>query len=368
MNSVPRYAKQPVSGRLEYEPGGVALSDRLHFELQVSLGDMPLEDALRIPVPTRFSKLTVGDLLNEIFSDDYAKQNEIQASLDVRANPDLPEIYTNLSYIFDQWRRCDCTLRFFINNGPEVELFQTVSSHLSKHRPADRYDDLLPVLDLVIEQKYEVLKRFVEGGGDKYDLLKWLRSSALLYFMDKHGYSLYAEPSDETDRRLLAVADDLAFKKLIAASEESGKYEITGEGRNYLGRTIAETESYIDQFDVFDDVFYDFDACVIEFGTSQGDDLRVQVIESEGLDPIRTVFLLRLYDGTLDTYLDSWPVMILTEEFFDEILRPVLDHPTIDEDVLGWIIEGGYAYNEEQAESSKEMRLKQGALKRIKAD
>jgi hypothetical protein len=33
--------------------------------------------------------------------------------------------------------------------------------------------------------------------------------------------------------------------------------------------------------------------------------LRVQIFIAEGLDPVRTVFLLRLYDGTLDEFAST---------------------------------------------------------------
>ena len=112
----------------------------------------------------------------------------------------------------------------------------------------------------------------------------------------------------------------------------------------------------------------DADARNIEFGAGQGDDMRVEVYESEGLDPVRVVFLLRLYDSTLDRFVESWPEEIHAEGFFNEVLRPVLDHQRVDEDLLGLIIEAGYAHNEELAEEARERAFQREALRRIRSE
>ncbi|MCH7744874.1 MAG: hypothetical protein IIC84_02240, partial [Chloroflexi bacterium] len=242
------------------------------------------------------------------------------------------------------------------------------ASHLSVGRSGDGQVVGLPALDLVIEHTYEVLARFVELEGDKDDLLQWLRSSVLLYFMDKHQFSLPLEPTDELDCQLLPIAEELVSTNLIVVSMEAGKYEITEQGRRHLGQMIDETESQIDHFDVFKDVLYDYEAQTIDFGTGLGQDLRVQVYEAEGLDAIRAVFLLRLYDGAVDDYSGRWRDEIHNEVFFDNILRPVLDHQRADEDLIGWIIESGFAHNEEQAEQARERESRQDTINRMRSE
>ena len=368
MEKSPKYRKSLDGTILDYMPSDASLSTDSPFELQLSLGDMDLQDAFRIELPPRYSKLTVGSLLNEVFPEDEANRQAMLESLDTRENPDLPDMYGELMDIFDQWRRMDCSLRFFANNGPEVELFHLVTEHISVRRSEGGQFVGLPALDLVMEHTYEVLARFVEWGGDKADLLLWLQTSVLLYFMDKHQFNLPLEPANELDRQLLPIAEELVSMKLIAFSAETGEYEITEQGRQHLGQMIDETESQIDHFDMFKDVLYDYDAQTIEFGTGQGQDLRVQVYETEGLDAIKAVFLLRLYDGTIDEYLGCWRDRIHNEEFFDDILRPVLDHQRADEDLIGWVIESGFAHNEEQAEQASERESRQDAIRRMRSE
>ena len=350
---------------------GVDLPAGGPFDLRVSLGDMDLEESFWISLPPRLdlpAHLTIDGLLDEVFSDDEVKRAELAAALDVRANPDLPDMYDALLIVFDQWRRGDCTLRFFANHGPEVELSDLLSNHIGLRRSPDPIVEARPLLDLVIEQRFDVLDRLADGGVDADELVRWLQGLTLLYFIDKHGYRLDVDAPDEVDRRLLPVAGELAGKGLIAAGDEAGIYAVTREGRRFLGQVIEETEAYIGQYDVFGDVSYDIEAGTAEFGTGRGDDLRVQVYESEGIDPARAVFLLRLCDSTLDAYADSWRERIHSREFYDEVLLPVLDHGRVDDELVGWIIESGYALNEERSEAADRRIARQNIRRRIRPE
>ncbi|MCH7652280.1 MAG: hypothetical protein IIB14_01260 [Chloroflexi bacterium] len=343
-------------------------SDDAPFELRVSLRDTDLFDSFVVTLHPRFARRTLGDLIKTVFPEDGAASQEINEGMDVRANPDLPEIYLSLSEIFDTWRRGDCALHFFANGGPEIQLSESVRSRMDVRNSAEGTPPGSPILDLVVEQTFDVLAKFEEWGGDKSVLLQWLQGYTLLYFMDKHGFQLPADPQDEAARRVLTVALGLQARGLLSSSEQTGRFEIAEEGRQDLGEMIAETESYIDQFDVFKDVAYDLDAEMVEFGRGHGADYRVQVYDAEGLDVVRTVFLLRLYDGTLDEHSESWLEDIHSADFFNEVLRPVLDRDWVDEEILDWIIESGFAHNEEQAEASRERESQQAIIRRIKSE
>ena len=344
---------------------GVDLPAGVPFGLQVSLGDMDLENSFWVSLPHRLTNLTVDRLLEEVFSDDEEMGAELAAALDVRANPDLPDMYDALQSVFDQWRRGDCSLWFYANHGPEIALSDPVSNHIGLRRSSDPSVDGRLLLDLVIEQSYDVLDHLADRDAETEDLVPWLKGLTLLYFMDKHGFRLGPDTSDEVDQSLLPIAGELAEQDLVSAADEAGTFAITIEGRRFLGQIIEETESYIDQYDVFSDVSYDMEAGSVEFGTGRGDDLRVQVYESEGIDPVRAVFLLCLYDSTLDTYVDSWRERIHSNEFYDEVLRPVLDHGRVVDELVDWIIESGYAMNEERSEAADRRMASQEVRRRI---
>ena len=339
------------------------------FELRVTLGDMGLEDAFRLRLPPAMSRLTVGGLLDEVFSEEDAAQLRFLSALDIQANPDLPAMYEELLDIFAQWRRDDCTLRFFARHGPQVRLADRVEDHVN-FRPSQSGEHAVdPTLDLAIEQTHDVLGRLADWGGGNGALMRWLQQRTFLYFMDKHRFRLSVDPSDKLSRGLLPIANELASRGLIAGSEESGVYEPTDEGGELIQRMVVEAESYIDRFDLFSDsdTLLEPDE-EVEFGTGIGEDLRVQVYGSEGVDPVRAVFLLLLYDSTLDAYGKTWQEAIHKEEFFNELLRAVLDHARVDDELIGLVIESGYAHSEELSEAEEERAFEQDVSRRVRSE
>ena len=337
------------------------------FELRVTLGDMGLEDAFRLRLPTAMSRLTVGGLLDEVFSEEDAAQLRFLSDLDTQSNPDLPAMYEELLDIFAQWRRDDCILRFFARHETQVALADRVEDHLN-HGPSQREEHPVDhTLDLVIEQTHDVLGRFADWGGGKGALMRWLQQRTFLYFMDKHRFRLAVDPGDNVGRGLLPIANELASRGLIAGSEESGVYEPTDGGEELIQRMVVEAESYIDRFDLFSDTLLEPDE-EVEFGTGIGEDLRVQVYGSEGVDPVRAVFLLLLYDSTLDAYSETWQEAVHKEEFFNELLRPVLDHARVDDELIGLVIESGYAHSEELSEAAEEHAFEQDVSRRVRSE
>ena len=336
------------------------------FELHITLGEMDMPDAFRILLPQRMSQLTARDLLDEVFSEDENAQTEFLSTLDVSTNPDLPEMYEELLDILDEWRRGDCTLEIFAVDGPELRPGDPVAEHICFRRTGDETAVGDPALHLVFHQTYDVLGRFAHWGGGEGELLKWLQHNTLLYFMDRHQFRLQVAPLDEPDLGLVPIAEELASRDLVAASEGSGVYEFTDEGTSLIEQMIGEAESYIDRFNLFSDVLVDLDSEEIEFGTGHGDDLRAQVYDSEGVDPVRAVFLLRLYDSTLDAYLETWREEVHRDEFFNEVLRPVLDSARVEDDLVEHVIESGYAHIEEVEEEAAERAFEEDARRRIR--
>ncbi len=326
--------------------------------LRVSLGEMELRDAFHVTLRADFARLTVDELLDRVFGEDGDARQHILDLLDVSANPDLPDMHRELVKIVRLWWDGRCELGIYANNGPRVEPGDAAGEHVG------RSADGAAVLDLVLEQTFEPLAWFARQGGDADDLLGWMQGGVLLYFMDKHGFELSAETECEPDRRLLPVAEGLRERGLVAVPEEGGAFAIAGEGRTYLGELIAETEDYIDRYEVFASVRVDEEAEVVEFGARGGLDLRAQVYEDEGLDPLRVVFLLRLYDGTLDESLASWREEIHEADFYDRLLRPALDRDEVEWAVLDWVIDAGFAQVEEAAEDERERLAARDALRR----
>ena len=225
-------------------------------------------------------------------------------------------------------------------------------------------------MHLRINRTYSTLDYAVQQGfwDSKPELIEWLQSHTLLYFMDKHQFSLESAPDVAAEEALMSAADFLRGSILILASQEALTFTISAEGRRTIGRLLAETESYIDLYDHFKDTVFGEGAETVEFDTGQGADLRVPVFIAEGLDPIRTVFLLRMYDGTLDAFASTWQESINDESFFDSILEPVVNRQGVDETLIDQIIGAGYVYLEERHQAARESAEREEIIHRVQAD
>ena len=367
---LPKYQKDLADFSIEYNPAKAYYIKHRPFILQVSLGEMNLEDAFWVELEPGYLSMQTSEFLELVFSSERRQQAKVRALLDVKENPDLPDMYTELLEIFAEWRSGKGTLQFFANQGPEIKLTDRLDDRLSLIQSPEYRIDETPLLDLVIDQKLDVLDYLANAGyfEDKQAMMDFVQANMLMYFLDKHEYKLPVDPIAETDQNLLPIAKKLESVKLIAPSDLTGTFAITDEGRQAIGSTIAETESYIDRYDVFKDVFYDQDSGALEFDTGRGQDLRVQIYEAEDLDPVRVVFLLRMYDSTFDEVLAAWREAIHTEQFYGDILSPVVDAERAEEEMIELILEAGYSYNEEQFGAARGIESQEDLLRRIKEE
>ena len=365
-----KYRKELADFIIEYDPAKAYYVKHRPFIFQVSLGDMGLEDAFWVQLRPEFLETRLGEFLDDVFSGNRRQQDKFRSWLDVSENPDLPDMYNALLEIFADWRNGKCSLHFFANQGPEIKLTDRLDDHLSLMQSPARQIEETPLLDLVIEQELDVLDYLGNAGyfKDKGSMMDFMQTNMLMYFLDKHGYKLPESPIAETDQGLLPIAKKLQSAKLIAASALEETFDITEEGRQAISRTIAETESYIDQYDVFKDVFYDAGSGALEFETGLGKDLRVQMYEHDGLDPVRTVFLLRMYDSSFDEAQAAWRESIHSERFFGDLLDPVVNAERIGEDMVETVLEAGYNFSEARSDAAREEESQEDLLRRIKDD
>ena len=340
------------------------------FVLRVSLAGMAPDDFLEVELPSEFLTLTVSGLLDRVFPTDEESRVLISDRFDLRANPDLPEIYSVLLAVCDEWRDWRCAL--VVSSGREsAELDGPVSQFLQP-------TDATPSLPLRLEQEYRAMEYAVRHGfwSSRDELLGRMRSLVTLYFLDKHEAVLAAPPPLSSGPALAKAMQELEAHGFIASrrhgeedaaedsEDEGGVYVITPEGRRFIARLLAETESYVDQYDHYQDTLADPEGELVEFGTGRGVDLRVEAFLAEGLDPIRTVFLLRLYDGTLDSRLRDWMEAIETEELFEGLLEPVVNRHSLGPDEILEVMEEGHAWLEEQREQAQREQEDRDLLRR----
>ena len=329
---------------------------------------MAAEDCLRVELPPEFGHGTISGLLDRVFPEDEDRQRDIVGHFDLRATPDLPEIYAVFLAVGKEWRDWRCALGLTSTNGESLELDAPVSRLLAPG------PDGSPLLSLRLEQHYRALEYAVWHGlwESRAELLAWLRSLTALYYIDKHEVRLDATgvPPDAAPG-LASALDSLQSQGLIASqdaadvqSDKPPPWVITPEGRRFIAGLLTETESYIDLYDHFQDTAVDFDRELVEFGAGRGADLRVQTFLAEGLDPIRTVFLLRLYDGTLDARLRDWTEAIESDDYYDAVLEPVVNRDSLDPSAMELAVESGYAWLEERQEQARREEQQRQILRR----
>ena len=342
--------------------------------LSVSVGTdgLPADTALSVTLPAAAGGLTLRQLLlGRLFPSDAGGQAEVTARLDRRANPDLPAVYSLLLTVAEQWRAGLCRLALYTGRGwgRPAHADDPVAAHRQPTSLCRRYGGRADAdLALTVRPDYRPLDWAVAQGyaADRAELLDWMQSCALLYFVDKHGCALPADlaPSDPC-RPVIAGL----YRRRCLHPADDGRAEVAPAGRRLIGALLAETEALIDRFDIFKDARWDEDEQAAEFDSGQGADLRVAALLAEGLDPVRAVFLLRLYDGTLDPYADQWPLLVGDPASFDRLLEPVVNRvaPPPPEATLAAIMEDGYALLEARAEAAAECRARDEIVRRLLA-
>ncbi len=317
----------------------------------MQLAGLPADALLELRLPAEAANLDYGALVDMAFPADEEGRALIQESLDLLDNPDLPEIYESFLLVADQSRAGLCRL----------DVRELSRALLPADDATESYPPLVPGLEagglcLLLTPVYNALEYASGQGYDagEADLLGWLQLCAVVYFLDKHEVTL-PDPDSLADGSGLRPAVERVLDLGLAVPSATGEgADITAEGRRFIGRLLAETESYIDRYDIFQDVVWDDDSGQALFGTGLGDDLRVEAYVADNVDPVRAVFLLRLYDGTLDEFAGDWADRVCDPDFYNRVLEPVVDRTVTPADLLDEILEQGLSWLEESRRRQEE--------------
>ena len=351
--------------------------DAAGFSVSVWTDQFPADTALYVDLPGAARRLTLRQLLRRLFPPDPAGQAEAAARLDRRANPDLPACYSVLLTLAEQWRAGLCRLSLATGRGwgRPAHPDDRADAHLHPRSLCRRVGGRVEAdLELTMLPAYRPLAWAVAQGYavDREQLLDWMQSCVALYFVDKHGVDKHGgaappasdlSPSDPCRR----VVSSLYRRRCLRPAPDGNGTEVAPAGRRLIGGLLAETEALIDSFDLFKDARWNQDEQAAEFDSGRGADLRVEAIIAEGLDPIRAVFLLRLYDGTLDPYADQWQQLVGDPAVFDRLLEPVVNRamPPPPDEVLAAIMEDGFARLEARDEAAAADAAQAGIRRRL---
>ena len=159
----------------------------------------------------------------------------VESWFDLRANPDLPEIYGVFLAAVGEWRQWRCHLLVSAGDGRSIDLASQVSSWVD-HAPVDG-ETALPSLDILLEQRYHAVDYGTRSDywDSKEELLAWLRSITILYFLDKHEVELSAASGEGEDLAIVTTVESLRRDGLIEEPEDGGTLAVSEEGRRLIG-------------------------------------------------------------------------------------------------------------------------------------
>ncbi len=326
---MPRYTKGPPPSQQQSPTVPSAV------QFRVTLGDMPLQDAYSVISPGISSDETLGTLLSRLFTLHLSTRmgEEIMSGLPL--DPDSLAMHAELAKMIYDSHAARCSLRFFVNHGPEIDATDQVVPHFGQvGADADSWQ-----LDVVVEQRFTPFEYAISRGdwSSEPELMDWLEDSTALLLADAESPNI----SEVTARRLVEQG-------LFEPQTPQGPRDITDAGRAKRNELESETESYVEQYGLFEDVLYDDEAQVADFGTGLGQDLRPLIYEAESLDPVRITFLLSML-GSADDALDTQD----PQRFFTALLTPAVDRPYLDNADVEQIIETGLALVELDAEAKQ---------------
>ncbi|HAI99861.1 MAG TPA: hypothetical protein DCL97_04260, partial [Dehalococcoidia bacterium] len=154
------------------------------LQLQVSLSGMDAADSFRLDVPHP-GDISLSAFLDQLFPEDEASQQQISSMLDVRANPDLPEIYDAILLVFNEWRDGRCELEFSGDGEQPLDLRETVARQVlqggevldgeNPPNPPFVKGGIAWALHLRINRTYSTLDYAVQQGfwDSKPELIEW---------------------------------------------------------------------------------------------------------------------------------------------------------------------------------------------------
>jgi hypothetical protein len=349
------YEKDVEGVQLDYMPSDIRDYDGGDFDLRITFGDDPLDDAFWITVPGDAEGLTLCQLLQQhLLGAGREDRQRIEASLDTDTNPDLPAMYLQVRRAFDDMERGKAVVRFHLNKGPaDVNLDDPVMQHFSRAYSRE-YELDYRLIDLVLDVT-DVSA--VATRPEQDEMKREFRALLLLYLMDRFGQDFVFEGRNLDTTGVEAVADWAVMKGWLdltakdVRGEYKGVYARTAEGDRVVRGVVRETDDLIRQYDHFADVTGDEPP---RFRTGRGEDLRIWVYRAEGKDPVRAGFLMNLENGFYDR---DWRPIFADDAFFRELLTIAGAPSPVTPQRLDRVIRAGKAWAEQhRAEVERDAR------------
>lgn len=341
------FKKELPGADLDFQPADGADYENDAWDIRISIDTGPLEEAYYCTVDDPQAKdLTIQQLL-----DRYALNPERRDRLDTAEYPELPFLLDELLQYRDNASRGLIELEYYVNHNPDpqpVSLRQKARSYLSACSYQDQSHDYL-VLDLVLVAK---VPEFNEAARmEKQRLYGDLFILLLLGHHDHGGAdpvkkltaegpirACYETATRQEMWQLRQTLDKLEMLGYIDVTRPYDSFEkasfslaLSEAGRTEVLRLREETEEACQRYEVFDSV--SISPCAL--GVPDGFDARVQMMEYDGVDYERLVFLLVLVeDEDLLIGGQDWYEQFIGFEFFEKVQSALAYMTHFDRDIV----------------------------------
>jgi len=284
--------------------------------------------------------LSVADLIDYLWPPCEGPYSE--PDFDEGKNPDSGEIYRLCGRAINDSRSQKCSINFKTGMGA-IGHTDTIDAHIHNG-----------ILNLIVNYQYTPFQYAV--ARSYYETCKKiidaLQTQLMIHYLDRYTHILSNVAGDESHSGLLATANRLVEDDLLEYGEGQEGYEVTETGYRAMEIQVTDTEMMIERYDIFSDVDIDEETSETAFGSAMGLDIRVQVYEAEGIDPIRAVFSRMLYDNGLSRGTDLNLIDALCDkDFFSKSLEPVVNRDEVAATILDDVINDGLTLIEEDMEA-----------------
>ena len=328
--------------------------------IRITLDDMSLLDGFFMDLPLEAELLSIEQAIKKyIICETVEERLDLNEKLSTFPNPDLSDMLDVLTHIYTSE---NVSIQHYINNG---ETDAQPDDPLYLHEQFQVTDNqIYKLIDIVLEVQNNVNSFYLLTESQKKIMLEDFRQVFFLYTMDKFGY----RPDPDNIRTLEVLrklsSEDIGLIQINV--DDWSNPAISYKGYDLLNSIIDEVEFYIENYDVFGDVYVKGFREII-FNIGYGDNLIVPVIIREGIDPYRAIFLSALYLGNMDEVLSSLD-RLFSEELFNELFRLIPTSKTekdIGSELLDTIITEGKNKVSDQSLSEERSKLTENIKKRM---
>lgn len=308
--------------------------------IRITIDDMNLLDGFYMELPIEAEFLSIEQVLNKyVICQTPEQMLELKIKLSEYDNPDLVDFLDILTNIYAKRDSGSLIIRYHINNG-ESNIQLTEPLYLYEQVYAEE-NKIYKLLDLVIETQYNPFYMITEKV--KKSLLNEFRQIFILYAIDRYNHIFNTDLlKPKNKRKFNRIIAKLLSENLIQKSnDDQQNLSISYKGNELLEQIVNEAEYYIENYDIFGDVYVK--GTNILFNTGYGNNFIPAVLLHDGIDPYRAIFLSALYLGNLDEI-----VFDLNKLFSDDVFNSLFEficyspkEEEIDSDIFSKILING---------------------------